>query len=245
MARYAIGDIHGCLNALKTVLAVSAVREGDTIVFLGDYIDRGLDSKGVIEWIIALRQSYKLITLRGNHEIMMMESRRNKRSMLAWLGFGGEQTLDSYGIGDDPEWVRRVPPSHWDFLEQTQAYYEDETDIFVHAGLYPWSAVSQQRDDDIYWKKYYDPVEHCSAKRVICGHTARKDGHVADFRHTVCIDTFCYGGQFLTCLNVDNGQYWQKQCIKIAFHCLFIMRLQHNHKNNNKQNHCSSNKKLS
>ena len=75
MAVYAIGDIHGCSVALKTLLKTIPLTDSDTLVFLGDYVDRGFDSKGVIDQIMAISEKHNVVTLRGNHEVMMLEAR--------------------------------------------------------------------------------------------------------------------------------------------------------------------------
>lgn len=124
----AIGDIHGCLTALQTLAERVPFRpESDILVTLGDHVDRGPDSKGVIDWLLAWEG--ERVSLRGNHEIMMFEARAGVGWARGWDQVGGRETLDSYGpdskVGD-------IPAEHWDFLESLVPFHETETHFFVH-----------------------------------------------------------------------------------------------------------------
>ncbi len=209
MATFAIGDIHGTSDALKTLLDLKLFTDQDTIIFLGDYVDRGPDVKGVINQLIAISSKFNVVFLMGNHEIMMLQSRHNSDLLPNWLMNGGTQTLDSYGIGDDPNWQNNIPQSHWNFLENGRPYYVKGDFIFVHAGLESGTSLVQQDKLHLFWKKYERPVPFEDKKTVICGHTSRKNGLIANFGHTICIDTFAHGGQWLTCLEVTSGKFWQ------------------------------------
>lgn len=209
MATFAIGDIHGTSGALKTLFDLKIFTDQDIIVFLGDYVDRGPDVKNVINQLIAISSKFNVVFLMGNHEIMMLQSRHNRDLLPNWLINGGTQTLDSYGIGDDPNWQKNIPQSHWNFLENGRPYYVKEDFIFVHAGLESGTSLVQQDKLHLFWKKYEQPVPFEDKKTVICGHTSRKNGLIADFGHTICIDTFAWGGQWLTCMDVETLQYWQ------------------------------------
>ena len=208
MAIYAIGDIHGCLNALETVFSAVGPTSEDLIVFLGDYVDRGPQSKQTIQWILDHGDKFNFITLKGNHEIMMMRSRVDGSFLDKWKGYGGAETLASYGDSAPLDW-KIVPDEHWAFMEDGLSIFTHRDIIFVHAGLEPGIPLHQQSDQAKYWDKYEHPLAYQDNKTVICGHTARKNGLVANFGHTVCIDTYAYGGQWLTCLEVESGKYWQ------------------------------------
>lgn len=207
MALYAIGDIHGCLSALKTVFKEKIIKKNDTVVFLGDYVDRGENSKGVIDWLIENKENYNFHFILGNHEIMMSTARSSNERLSEWLYFGGSQTLDSYKIGDDSDWVEKIDNSHWKFIESCKSYLEIGNFIFVHAGLEIGKELEEQNKHHLFWRKYEIPKLYTPEKTVICGHTSRKNGEIADFGHTICIDTFAYGGQWLTCLNVESKEY--------------------------------------
>ncbi len=150
MATYAIGDIHGSLKALETVFEVSDFQKDDVIVFLGDYVDKGADTKGVIEFLLNLTVA-KRIYLMGNHEIMMLAAKENRYSIVDWMTYGGANTLDSYDVYDDPNWGSQIPSSHWEFLSNCEHFYQSNDSIFVHAGLTPGIPLVQQNSDDLFW----------------------------------------------------------------------------------------------
>src|SRR4051812_211242 len=115
----AIGDIHGCINPLNDLLKWVAPTPDDLVIALGDYVDRGPDTRGVLDRLIELKRSgMKLICLRGNHEVMMVEAFRGGRSeKKMWLGVGGLQALGSYGGAPGRSGtLDDVPREHWDFL---------------------------------------------------------------------------------------------------------------------------------
>lgn len=202
---FAIGDIHGCITALTALVDFVDLRSDDTIVTLGDYVDRGPNSRAVVDFIINLGEMHKLVALRGNHEIMMLDAREKDSWLRPWLSYGGEETLQSYGGSFDG-----VPVSHIDFLENNlQPYYESETHIFVHANLAPDVALADQSDAALFWQKYKDPAPHCSGKTMVCGHTAQQSGMPLSNGNSVCIDTWAHGDGWLTCLDVGSGAVWQ------------------------------------
>ncbi len=208
----AIGDIHGCLGALDDLLAWVNPTRADDLIFLGDYVDRGPDSRGVINRLIELKQSRPVVCLRGNHEVMMLAARFGDRSdRKQWLGVGGAQALGSYGpaIGvsgtfDD------IPDGHWDFLnDELVSYHETDRFIFVHAGVYPDTPMDEQPDNMLYWEFFPVAMRHESGKTVICGHSSQRSGVPKVIPGAVCIDTCVYGGGWLTCLDSLSGRYWQ------------------------------------
>jgi serine/threonine protein phosphatase 1 len=223
MRLLAIGDIHGCLTAFNTLLDAVAPEPDDQIITLGDYIDRGPDSRGVLDCLIALHAGGRVIALRGNHDIMMLEARDGHD--LGWLAVGGKETLLSYGIteseidtleegdsyfGDPNGLLARIPQRHWKFLEEDcLPYYETEKHIFVHANLYPYLQLDEQPDYMLYWERLVEANEHISGKTMICGHTRQKSGVPLDLDTSICIDTNVYDGGWLTCLDVRSGRIWQ------------------------------------
>ena len=208
MATYAIGDIHGSLTALKTIFEQGLIKESDKVVFLGDYVDKGTNSKGVLDWLIEKSKIYNFEFILGNHEIMMTAAKNSPEKNIKWLqNYGGNYTLDSYKIGDNPNWANEIDKPHWEFIDSCLPYLEIGKFIFVHAGLEPNKKLHEQNKHHLFHKKYEKPVIYDSSKTVICGHTARKNGKIADFGHTICIDTFAHGGMWLTCLNVETGEF--------------------------------------
>lgn len=207
---FALGDIHGCLNALELLFKEHKHSDQDRFVFLGDYVDRGEDVAGVIDFLIALQSEHDCIFLKGNHEIMMKNASLNASSFEFWYRNGGKQTLQSYDLDGAQDWAERLPQAHWEFLDATQPYYEEGHLKFVHASLAPGVPLAQQSSQDIYWKKIDgDTSSYASHAKVLCGHTAQRDGKILNLGHTICIDTCAYGGQWLTMLDCINGRYWQ------------------------------------
>src|SRR5262245_1378314 len=115
MRLLAIGDIHGCSTALRALLDTVAPQPDDLVVTLGDYVARGPDTRGVLDRLVELRESGRLIALRGNHEVMMLQARDNPLADNAtWLSCGGRQTLSSYGIDTlTAANLERIPAAHW------------------------------------------------------------------------------------------------------------------------------------
>jgi serine/threonine protein phosphatase 1 len=206
----AIGDIHGCSVALRTLLAAVAPEPEDRIVTLGDYVDRGPDSRGVLDQLIALRGTGTLIPLRGNHEVMMLAA-RDGCDVPLWLTCGGRETLWSYGAPfPDPEELKRVPAEHWYFMEHDcRDWYETPTHFFVHASAEPDIPLDEQPDSALHWERFESAGPHCSGKIMVCGHTQQREGVPRNLGHAVCIDTSCYTGRWLTCLDVETAMYWQ------------------------------------
>ena len=201
----AVGDIHGCLTALTTLAKAVPFRpESDLLVTLGDYIDRGPDSKGVIDWL--LEWEGERVSLRGNHEIMMMEARAGIGWAKGWDQVGGRETLESYGRGAK---VADVPDHHWEFLDSLVPYFETENHFYVHASVYADLDLADQSEFELYWGRFVDPPPHKSGKTMVCGHTSQKDGLPNFNGNAVCIDTWVYGKGWLTCLDVERQFYWQ------------------------------------
>lgn len=206
----AIGDIHGCLRAFETLLDVVAPQPDDLIVTLGDYVDRGPDSRGVLARLLTLGQTGRLVALLGNHDQMMIEARSDQRAHRSWLLYGGVATLESYRVADTPPTLEQVPAEHWDFLQnQCVKWYEIDSHFFVHATVDPKRPLPEQPDFLLLWDKLVYPCPHESGKVMICGHTAQKSGQPLNLGHTICIDTFVYGNGWLTCLDVRRNWIWQ------------------------------------
>jgi serine/threonine protein phosphatase 1 len=207
----AVGDIHGCYKALETLAAFVPFSSDDLIITLGDYVDRGPDSRAVLDWVIARHLAGKLIALRGNHELMMLEARDNIQAFKVWLRAGGDATLASYSQALAGADQIDIPESHWRFLkEDLRGWYETEKHFFVHAGAYADSPLDHQPDFMLYWESFDNPAPHESGKVMICGHTSQKLGKPLSVGHAVCIDTRAYGEDgWLTCLDVASGRYWQ------------------------------------
>ena len=209
MRTLAIGDIHGCFNALKTLAEFVPFRSDDVLVTLGDYINRGPNSRAVLDWLIARQQTEKLIALRGNHEIMMLAAQDSDGAFREWVACGGDATLSSYSVDGRSGSYADIPVTHWQFLEETEPWFETKSHIFVHAGVLPDYSLEEQPDFMLYWEGFEDRGAHESGKTVICGHTSQRSGRPLDVGHSVCIDTWACGRGWLTCLDVLSRKYWQ------------------------------------
>jgi serine/threonine protein phosphatase 1 len=204
----AIGDIHGCLAALNTLVNAIAPTADDTIVTVGDYVDRGPDSKGVLNLLLDLEKKCRLVPLMGNHEEMMLAVMERRMDPYSWLGHGGVETMDSYGFTGD---LGCVPAEHLEFIRRMPSFYENDTHFVVHANYDPELPLSEQPDDLLRWVKITEvlPGPHISGKRAIVGHTHDRQGELYEVPHLTCIDTYCYGGKWLTALDLDTGKVWQ------------------------------------
>jgi serine/threonine protein phosphatase 1 len=214
MRTLAVGDIHGCSAALDALLAVVQPTPADLLVFLGDYVDRGPDSRGVIDRLIALKQTHRVVCLRGNHELMMVEARRNPSELRNWLSVGGVQTMNSYAQAGWKASFDQVPPEHWEFLEDGLFdFFEIDTHVFVHATLEPTTPLSEQDDMYLFWEFVNAPVRHVSGKVMVCGHSSQRSGLPKAWPTTYCLDTGAYAGGWLTCLDVSSKKYWQASAV--------------------------------
>ncbi|WP_406697677.1 metallophosphoesterase family protein [Singulisphaera sp. Ch08] len=203
----AVGDIHGCSAAFDALINAIRPGDGDTVVTLGDYINRGPDSQGVLARLIDLGHRCRLIPLLGNHDQKLLEARTGLHPT-TWLGMGGITTLDSYGPGRH---IALIPDEHFAFLERCLDYHETASHIFIHANYAPDLPMAEQSVAMLRWESLRNttPGPHASGKLVIVGHTSQKTGEILDLGHLICIDTCCHGGGWLTALEVGTGKIWQ------------------------------------
>jgi serine/threonine protein phosphatase 1 len=204
----AIGDIHGWSAALKALLTAIDPRPEDEIITLGDYIDRGPDSKGVLEQLIALAGRCKLVPLTGNHEVMFFDALDGQAGFHFWMEFGGGDMLASYGARDE---LARIPEEHVEFLRSCLPYYETNDHIFVHANYWPNRAMRDQSTNTLFWEvlKPELAAPHYSQRPVIVGHTPQPGHYILDLGFLKCIDTGCGFGGRLTAIDVYSGRVWQ------------------------------------
>jgi serine/threonine protein phosphatase 1 len=202
----AIGDIHGCSAALRALIAAIGPTAEDTIVPLGDYVDRGPDSRGVLDELLALEQRCRVVPLLGNHEVMLLDTLTNPQSIEGWRECGGVTTLKSYGGK-----LANIPEEHWGFIRRCRRYYETATHFFVHANYDADLPLDEQPDYLLFWEHLivHTPRPHENGKIAVVGHTSQRTGHVLDAGFVICLDTFCHGGGWLTALDVGRGTMWQ------------------------------------
>lgn len=206
----AIGDIHGCVDALEALLEALQLGQNDALITLGDYVDRGPDSRQVLDLLIELYDAKRVIPLRGNHELMMMRARDSQADERFWRNYGGDEALASYATKERPGRLSDVPQRHWQFMATDCCdYVQTEDHIFVHAGVNKVLPLDEQIEEDLFWQLLADRGPHCSGKTVICGHTTQHSGMPRNLGHTICIDTGAYCGGWLTALDVRSLDYWQ------------------------------------
>ncbi|KAA1258386.1 diadenosine tetraphosphatase [Rubripirellula obstinata] len=206
----AIGDIHSHADALRRLIDEIQPQVEDTIIPLGDYVNRGPDACGVIQTLIELGEHCRVFSILGNHDEMMLESRHNEHSLDRFRYEGGDQTLASY---DYDAWfhgsnLSYVPDEHWDFLNRCLPFFETEHHIFTHACYDPFIAMNQQPSRLLRWTSIDDepPAPHMSGKLVIIGHSARQS--VRHWGHVMCIDTACGFEGRLTAHEPATGMTW-------------------------------------
>ena len=208
---FAIGDIHGCVDELTAMLSTIAPVRGDTVVFVGDYVDRGPAARDVVEVLLELRRgSAEYVFLKGNHEDMML-------SFLGLPGHygesflfnGGAPTLESYGVPEGALALEWIPADHVDFLKTLATSYLHPPYLFVHAGISPLRQLEEQSVEDMLWiRQEFIFQPHRLDATVIFGHTPMRDVMV-DLPYKLGIDTgLVYGGK-LSCVEFTEGVLYQ------------------------------------
>ena len=204
---YAVGDVHGRLDLLRQVFGrVKHHARGHpyTIIMLGDYIDRGCESRGVVEYLLQHSRQQNVLCLRGNHDEMLIQCCRTKSHLdfKSWMNVGGELTIESYG-GDPAKSssLDCIPLAHRQWLLQRPAIYEDLAHVFVHAGIVPTIPLVDQNQEDFLWIR--DRFVKASADRfiesrhIVHGHTmtwsGKPDPALPEFlAHRTNLDTGAY-----------------------------------------------------
>lgn len=211
MRIFAIGDIHGCAEALEKLLKQLPVDwNEDLVIFLGDYIDRGPEPRKVIEKVMELKKLYpkRVIPLRGNHEWMFLRYLQGIEPEV-FLFNGGEATLRAYYH----EGQLLLPEEHRNFLENLPLYYETEEYLFVHAGIRPGVALEAQSEEDLLWIRegfYYYPGTF--PKKIVFGHTPFPEPLILPDR--LGIDTGCVYGGKLTAIELPTERIYQVECLR-------------------------------
>ena len=196
---YVIGDIHGCLTPLQRLLDKIAPNSDDELVFIGDYIDRGPQSREVVEFARGLPGPPTFLI--GNHEKMLLDYLDGKHRSL-YLVNGGEETLRSYG--EPPV----IPEPHLAFFKNLRPYYDTPDFLIVHAGIRPMVPLDQQTLNDLVWirHEFFQFVGRYE-KPVVFGHTPMREVLMREDR--IGIDTGCVYGGKLTCLRLPDRKVIQ------------------------------------
>jgi serine/threonine protein phosphatase 1 len=212
---YAIGDIHGCdkqLANLHEIIAEDLVRrpvEHPVLLHIGDYVDRGADTAGVLRRLLngTPIAGTQLVNLVGNHDETMLNALSGDRPAATdWLFAGGRPALESYGVDPDSprvSWPQSVPAEHLDFLRNLTLTYREGGYFFVHAGIRPGVALDQQvREDLLRMRQPFLYSEADFGAVVVHGHTPVKEPVVRHNR--IAIDTGAVFGGKLTCLVLEG-----------------------------------------
>ncbi|MGH0038099.1 MAG: metallophosphoesterase family protein [Myxococcota bacterium] len=222
---YAVGDIHGELEKLDELLDVLPLEQGDRLIFLGDYVDRGPDSKGVIERLVQLERDWPCVFLLGNHESMFLD-------FLGWtdeayfggdafLMNGGDRTLASYGYFDRDQPDRetfRLPKEHEDFLLSLERWHAEGDYLFLHAGLggsqrkYDDAlyAIKRAKVEDLLWNRTSCDLPHKLGVTIVYGHTPSEQLDVRwNLPYSIGIDTGAVFGGPLTAIRLPDETVFQ------------------------------------
>jgi serine/threonine protein phosphatase 1 len=181
---FVVGDIHGHATKLRGLMPhlEERAQPGDALVFVGDYIDRGPDSRGVVDMVLGYRNGGwdgPVVTLKGNHEELMLDfmEREPRYDPEIWIQNGGFETADSYtGKGITRRWAESIPTEHLEFFFNLRLWHEDENGIYVHAGMRPGVLACEEEEDVLLWIR--DPFIHSAyrwGKVVVFGHTPQFD----------------------------------------------------------------------
>lgn len=201
-----VGDIHGCHLAFEALLNYWQLVPSDVLVVLGDALDRGPDSRQVLERMLDVGKNCQLVYILGNHEEMLLDTLAGARPG-TWLRHGGAATLESYGGS-----LAQIPDSHLELLSRAVPYVELATAICVHANLEPGVELKQQRPEWLRWQSLTGmEYPHPSGKLVCCGHTGQASGIPRIGDGWVCLDTLAYTGRHLSCLELDSGRIVQSR----------------------------------
>jgi serine/threonine protein phosphatase 1 len=201
---FAIGDIHGSFDQLQDLMQKIPIDFAtDTLVFIGDYIDRGPGSVEVVDYLLDLqKQVPQTIFLKGNHEDML-EKYLDGTDRFTYLLNGGQKTLDCYLRNTDRTDGYPIPTGHMEFFKSLRLYYETESYIFVHAGLRPKVPLASQKPEDLLWiRDKFIYSRYYFGKPVVFGHTPLEKPLVE--RNKIGIDTGAVYGNALTCVQLPD-----------------------------------------
>ncbi len=215
LEKIAIGDIHGCIKTLEALLhrLVGVFGDSREYIFLGDYVDRGPDSKAVVDMLLDFSKTHPCVFLRGNHDAMFMNS-YSKRDLLDWFDYGGDATMESYQKGDPDT---KIPTHHLQFFADTRLYYDTPNWLFVHGGMPPHQTISEALEDESQYSSFLWRRDHIVEedniweKTVVFGHTPTRTPLVG--KNMIGIDTGCVYPHFgkLTALLLPEMEFIQQQ----------------------------------
>jgi serine/threonine protein phosphatase 1 len=200
----AIGDVHGCIHALEALIDAIAPGPSDELVFLGDLVDHGRNSREVLNRLIELESQCAVTLIQGNHEEMMLAARESDAALNFWANCGGVAALNSYRFGGS---LADIPTAHWELVERCIPYHETADHIFTHANYSPHLPMAYQPGHRLRWALFdHQELEpHQSGKIVVVGHTEQRNGEIVDLGFVNCIDTACCRYGWLTAIEVNSA----------------------------------------
>jgi serine/threonine protein phosphatase 1 len=206
---FAIGDIHGCFDKLCSLMVrITFDRRKDTLIFLGDYIDRGPQSMEVIDYLLNLSEmGYQAIFLKGNHEGMLLDYLDNPddSNRMIYMFNGGYTTIESYRRRMKSGESFLLPAAHMNFFQSLRLFYETDSHIFVHAGLLPGVPLNEQKEKDLLWiREEFINSSYDFGKTVVFGHTPFQEPVILEGK--IGIDTGAVYGNKLSCLELPAGR---------------------------------------
>jgi len=222
---YAVGDVHGRLDLLDDL--IRRIGEDDAergaartkLIFLGDLVDRGPDSRGVIERVRALQAAGNLHCLMGNHEEVFLRSIDGDiQALRLFIRIGGRETILSYGVSEEDYnkadfeelaeiLAARVPPEHVAFISSFEDHIEIGDYLFVHAGIRPGVPIAEQASSDLRWiRDSFLDHEGDHGRRVVHGHSIRQEAELLPNR--IGIDTGAYATDRLSAVGLEGGAQW-------------------------------------
>jgi serine/threonine protein phosphatase 1 len=211
-----MSDIHGMADELFLLLdGIRYKYTEDRLIVLGDYIDRGPNSKDILDYFIKLKKiaGKKLVLLRGNHEDICIKAFHDKPAFgqdatSLWLDNGGDATLKSFGEANLPKYIT--------FMEKLPVYVEMDKYIFVHGGVNPDMQLSQTDPEELLWTRDY--AAHISGKTVVVGHSIQPKVTYIPVANTLCVDTGAFRGMYgrggrLSIVDLTNKEvHWIPTC---------------------------------
>jgi serine/threonine protein phosphatase 1 len=214
---FAITDIHGCSNTFKALVEeVIGLTKSDKLYLLGDYIDRGPDSKGVLDYIMLLSENgYQVFAIKGNHEEMLIDAYESERNAEIWLFNGGEATLKSFNVS----FIEEIPEVYIHFLRSLPSYIETDAFIMVHAGLNFNIPFPLEDEEAMFWLRNFEvDIKKTQGRGVIHGHTPvsllkiQESIRLYPVNHKINLDNGCVFGRHeffghLCALQLENLKF--------------------------------------
>ncbi|MFK7049552.1 MULTISPECIES: metallophosphoesterase family protein [Flavobacterium] len=233
MAIYSIGDIHGAYKGLLQVMAITPLKPGDTLIFLGDYVDGWSESPQVLDFLIDLKKNYNCIYIKGNHDELLLDWLQNKNENTMWHASGGKTTIEAY-----QNISREVKDKHIHFLSNLKEYHVEDNKLFVHAGFTNLKGVAYEYYPRLlYWDRTLWEMALCldpaispesplfpkrlkAYKEIFIGHTPVTNvGATVPLKKANVwnLDTGAAFNGCITVLNIESNQFWQSEPIHTLY----------------------------